>query len=445
MCYIKVMIRRLLLFVPSILLVIAISIVAGSYLSSNRILTIFPDKTTKETSSPSDKYTAFFFEIYDLINQNYWNKLSNDQLDTLVKLAIEKLTGQPLPVSSNTRQSIEKTLLGVTKDMSDERKNDFYPKLADLVLQNLEPFGRSRLYSAKETKDLSNTINNIEPGSDRYADLGLSKNATKQEIDNAYKTKLKDFENMPDSPDKVAKVATVEKAYATLKDTAAKKNYDESGVDSSVNYKVYGTRVLYINLTKFSPTSVQDMVGAADTNAQNTDLDTMILDLRGNIGGLIDGLPYLLGPFIGNDQYAYQFFNQGNKIDFKTKLGFIPSFANYTKILVLIDGQSQSSAEVFAETLKKYHVGVLVGQKTKGWGTVEKVTKLTNQLKADETYSVLLVENLTLRADGLPIEGNGVIPDIDTGKSGWEKELLSRFNFQDIVDITKQLIVLYRN
>lgn len=408
----------------AVFVLVAVSFIIGGFLDSKQIIRIFPARVVQEKQAVKDKYTAFFFEIYDMIRQNFWNKLSDDQIDNLVKLAIEKLTGVPLPAGTRDKQSLEKTLLQVTKNMSDDQKKEFYPKLADLVLQNLEPFGRSRLYSAKETKDLSNTINNIEPGADRYEDLGVKKDASKQEIDDAYSTKMKELGKEPASPEKEAKIASTEKAYTTLKDEGAKKNYDERGVDPSVNYKVYGTRVLYINLTKFSPTSVQDMVRAADNNAQNANLDTMIIDLRGNIGGLIDGLPYLLGPFIGNEQYAYQFFNQGNKIDYKTKLGLIPSFQKYNKVVILIDGQSQSSAEVMAATMKKYNVGVLVGQRTKGWGTVEKVTKLNNQIKDDETYSVMLVENLTLKEDGTPIEGSGVSPDIDINNPGWEKDLL---------------------
>lgn len=433
------MLRKDLPYIAVPFLVIA-SFVVGSYLNSKGIVKLFPMESKIVTIKSTDKHISFFLEIYDLIKQNFWNKLSDEQLDNLVKLAIEKLTGTPLPVSPKDKQNLEKTLMEVTKNMSDEQKNEFYPKMADLVLQNLEPFGRSRLYSAKQTQDLSNTVKNIEPGRDRYADLGVTKEATREQIDAAYTTKIQELQKDPPSPEKDIKIAETDKAYAALKDEGAKKLYDEGGVEPTITYKIYGTRVLYLNMTKFSPTSVQDMVRAGDSNAANTNLDTLIIDLRGNIGGLIDGLPYLLGPFIGNDQYAYQFFNQGNKIDFKTKIGFIPSFVKFNKVIVLIDGNSQSSAEVFASTLKKYNVAVLVGQKTKGWGTVEKVTKLNNQIKNDETYSVMLVHNLTLREDGIPIEGNGVIPDIDITSSTWEKDLLSRYNYPEILDAVKSVL-----
>jgi len=47
---------------------------------------------------------------------------------------------------------------------------------------------------------------------------------------------------------------------------------------------------------------------------QGEALDSLILDLRGNIGGSVDVLPYLLGPFIGQNNYAYQFLHQGKRL-----------------------------------------------------------------------------------------------------------------------------------
>ena len=99
-----------------------------------------------------------------------------------------------------------------------------------------------------------------------------------------------------------------------------------------------------------------------------------------------------------------------------------------------------SSAEVMAATLKKYNVGVIVGTNTKGWGTVEKVFELQNQIDKSEKYSVFLAHSLTLREDGKPIEGVGVEPGINITSKDWEKELYSRFGSQTLVDVLKEIL-----
>ena len=430
----------LIKFVLLIITIVAIFL-AGSFLGPNFIFKDNPlSRTITGKAQNRDKYMSFFFEVYDLVKQNYWNILTDEQLNDLVRQSIEKIVFTPLPVTPGKTQPLAKTLLEVTKDMNDGAKKEFYVKLADTLLANLEPFGRSRLYSAKQTQDLSNTVKNIDPAKDRYGDLGVNKAATKEEIDNAFKQKEQEVQREAPSPEKDEKLAEIQKSYEILNDRDTKKVYDESGVEPTFTYKIYYSSILYLQMSKFSPTSVQDMVRVADKANGNTKLDALIIDLRGNIGGLIDGIPYLLGPFIGNDQYVYQFFNRGEKLDFKTKVGKIPSLARYKKVVVLIDGASQSSAEVFASSLRKYNVGVLVGEKTKGWGTVEKVLNVNTQIDSGEKYSVLLVHSLTLQEDGRPIEGNGVEPDINIKTPGWEKALYERFNYQNLVNAVKELV-----
>jgi len=168
-------------------------------------------------------------------------------------------------------------------------------------------------------------------------------------------------------------------------------------------------------------------------------LDALILDLRSNIGGSIDLLPYLLGPFIGNEQYAYEFLHQNEKTPYKTKIGWLPSLIQYKKVVILIDSQTQSSAEVMAAVLKKYNVGITVGATTKGWGTIEAVFDIEQQLDQNEKYSVFLVHSLTLRDDNQPIEGNGVEPMIFIDDPNWEKQLYAYFHYEELIEAVKEI------
>jgi carboxyl-terminal processing protease len=176
-----------------------------------------------------------------------------------------------------------------------------------------------------------------------------------------------------------------------------------------------------------------------DKADKTSTLDTLIFDLRGNVGGAIDQLPYFLGPFIGPESYAYQFFHQGIKEDFKTKTGWLNSLVRYKKVIVLIDNEAQSTAEVTAAALKKYNVGLVLGTTTKGWGTVERVIPMDNQFSEKEKFSMFLVHRVTLRDDGQPIEGRGVDPQVSIKDPNWKKEVMTRFNDSELVKAIEEI------
>ena len=184
----------------------------------------------------------------------------------------------------------------------------------------------------------------------------------------------------------------------------------------------------YVKFEKVSPQSLDELARTATELGAYTTSDSLIIDLRGNIGGYIDTLQYFLGPFIGPDRYAYDFFHKGEPVPYKTKTTWLPQIQKYKKIVILTDGKVQSSAEVMASVFKKYNVGVVVGNKTKGHGTIEHLLPIKHQIDDKIQYSALIVESITLREDQQPIEGRGVEPNIDITAKDWKQQLLGYYN-----------------
>ncbi len=386
---------------------------------------------------PDQNYVSFVSEVYDIIKDNHWQELKEEDLNNLFLLGIQKITGLTDTQELKTKADLQDYLSTVFKQyQQDDQKQEFSTTLTDMVLSNLTPFGRSRLYTKKEQDNLSNTVANINPDVDQYQVLGVEKDASVDDINSAYQDKIKDLD-----PEKDAQVISqLETAKNTLSDQFSKSLYDEHGIEPSVTVKVMEPDTLYLKISKFTLTTFEEMVNQLDKTYQTKKLTNLIIDLRDNIGGNIDSLPYFLGPFIGNDQYAYQFFHQGDKTDFKTKTGWLESLVPYKKVVVLINENSQSTAELMASALKKYNVGILVGTPTKGWGTVEKVFPITTSIDDSTTYSVFLVHSLTLREDGQPIEENKVLPTVDITSKSWQKELFSYYSDQTLVDQVSSLL-----
>lgn len=374
-------------------------------------------------------YIGFLSEVYDKIKENYWEKITDEQLGDLFKLGIEKLTGKPQDSKIKNKNDFEKMLVEIFKIVKEDKKKEFTTQLAHLVLVNLQPLGRSALYTVQDKENLKNQVHNINPQANLYESLGINKNASENEIEEAYKNKIAEGKELE----------KVKYAYEVLTDSEEKIRYDQAGIEPTVFAKLVRPNILHLYIKKISPTILEEIKKETEKFDNIDGLDSMIIDLRANVGGSIDVVPFLLGPFIGKDQYAYEFFHQGEYAPFKTKIGWLPSLVRYKKVVILVDGQTQSSAELMAAVLKKYNIGILIGTTTKGWGTIEAVLNVEQQLDQDEKYSIFLVHSLTLRDDNQPIEGNGVNPLISINDPGWEQQLYAYFHYDELIEAVKEI------
>ena len=391
-------------------------------------------RTTAQISEPVDanlnEYQKFTAEIFDTIKERYWEKITDEQLAAIYKLGAEKLLDKSQSLESMNRKGVLSMVDSITSSMPDEKKKIFTAELANIVLVNLKPFGRSQLLSEKQLQTISETVQNKDSSTDLYAVLGLEKGASQEDVDRAYNNKIKESGPVP----------ILERAYNALLKPEAKQKYDQSGIEPTVEHRIIKPDIFYMHVKKISPQTLDEFQKASDSTDRNPELKTLVLDLRGNIGGAIDIMPYFLGPFIGPDNYAYDFFHQDEYVPFKTKTGWLPSLVKFKKVVILIDGESQSSAEVMAATLKKYNVGVLIGSRTKGWGTIEQITPIKNQFDPTQKFSLLLVHSLTLREDGQPIEGRGVEPTIYISDKNWPKLFQDYYNSPVLMQAIKNLL-----
>ncbi len=427
--------RKLLkkLLIPATTVIIFLGAIAGGYFYLHN------QETNTVLNEPTDKHISFLLEVYDKINDNYWQESEENNLITTYAKGVEKLTKEPQNWDCQDKQCLQKQLKKIINNLDEDKRENFSSQLADIVLANLQPFGRSRLYIQKDELALKKQIQN-QTDEDFYQQLGIDKGVSSEKINQIAEEKITELERKGlDSPEAKKEIKSLERAQQVLGDEQARKNYDLQGIAPTIDYSLIQPEILHLHLTKFSPTTLEDLQRITQHFDQGNNLDTLIFDLRNNVGGAIDGLPYFLGPFIGNDQYAYQYFHQGEREDYKTELGWMPSLVRYKKVVFLINENTQSSAEVFASVVKKYNVGVVIGTTTKGWGTVERVFPLENQISDNQTYSIFLVHRLTLREDGQPIEDLGIKPDINIEDDNWQDQLYAYIPYPDLISAVDKI------
>lgn len=397
----------------------------------------------------NDKYIDFLSEIYEKIQDNYWEVATDEYLFNLYKQATEKLEYKTEVTINNDKIGMLSMIKQIIDNIeTDKDKKDFTINVATIVLYNLQPLGRNGLYTLQKEEALWNNVKNIDPNTNLYDELEVTEDANTEDIQRAAEEKTTELNNIITDNTKTeeekqiaqAKLATIIRAEETLTQDSSRDMYNNSGVEATVYGEILSNNILHMKIKKMSPTSFTELQEVANEYDQYDKLDTLILDLRGNIGGSVDLMPYFLGPFIGPNQYAYETYHQGEYEPVKTKVGWLPSLVRYKKVVILQDELGQSSAEVMSSVLKKYNVGVLVGTKSKGWGTIEAVYDIDNQITDEETYKMFLVNSITLRDDNQPIEGRGVDPTININDKDWTDQLYSYIPDQTLISSVKKLL-----
>ncbi len=385
-----------------------------------------------------NKYIAFLSEIYDKTKENYWEVTTDEQLINLYKLGIDKFSGVPIADKPKTKEELIKLIENILKNQDEAKKKEFAVNLASAVLSSLNPAGRSGLFNQKQEEQLKNTVQNVNPDKDLYKDLGLNKGASTDEVNQAYQLQRIELEKLKDSsPEAKKKLEEISYAKDVLTQEETKKRYDSSGVEPTSSTRLITPNVFYFKLDKFSPTSFDEFQKSIQTTLGPTNL---IIDLRGNIGGAIDITPYFIGVFIGKNQHAFDFYRKGDYTPFRTQIDKLPAISKYKQIVVLIDNNTQSSAEILAASLKRYNIATVVGVPSKGWGTVERVFPIENQIDEADKYSIFLVHSITIRDDGQPIEGRGVEPNVNIKDANWVSNLSSILKNPELVFSVEQMV-----
>jgi hypothetical protein len=395
--------------------------------------------TQYKTLEESDMYVRFDMDVYDIITTNYWQKAPDADMAGLFQLALAKAlnTQTPPEITTKDRAGTAKMLAGAMANAtSTQNKIQLAENVAIVALYNLAPQGRSGMLSQKQETELRQTVSNVHPNTDLYKDLGVAKGASADDVEKAYKEKESALKNATSSEDKAA-LAQADYAHKVLTNDSSKNLYDTAKIEPTIFGHVLG-KTLYVNMTQVSPTSLQEFARAVDNASTTPGLESLIVDMRGNIGGALDFAAAFLGLFMGQNQYAYDLFHQGDYQVQRTTLAKFDEINRYTDIAFLVDNMSQSTAELTTAVFKKFHLAHVVGKTTRGWGTVENTFPIEADIDPTQKFTVLLVHSLTLREDNQPIEGRGVDPDVDVSKTDWQSQLSKYFSSPSLISALKQ-------
>jgi len=143
---------------------------------------------------------------------------------------------------------------------------------------------------------------------------------------------------------------------------------------------------------------------------KSSNVDGLVIDLRGNGGGALTEAISLSGLFISS----------GPIIQIRDDRGRIRSRNDPDKgiayngpLAVLVDRESASASEIFAGAIQDYRRGLIIGEPTFGKGTVQNLIDLDRYSEDDSPLGQLKITTAQFfRIDGNSMQHRGIVPDI---------------------------------
>lgn len=188
----------------------------------------------------------------------------------------------------------------------------------------------------------------------------------------------------------------------------------------------------YVFIRQFAdntPASVQ----SALQELQGKNVRALVIDLRGNQGGLFDRAVSTAELFLKKGTPIVKVRSRGGEE--KTIASSAASAPPALPLALLVDGETASSGELLAGALREGVGAQIIGQKTFGKGSIQKLEELPNHYGVKFTASVFFLPS------GAAVEGQGLTPDVDvalpvTPQSSADRE---RTRVQHIMNVTERL------
>jgi carboxyl-terminal processing protease len=174
---------------------------------------------------------------------------------------------------------------------------------------------------------------------------------------------------------------------------------------SSVTWEDKGDGTAYIRISRFgSDTNTEWDRVASEVNVKMSELDAVIIDVRGNPGGYLESAIHISEDFFRGKPVLYEETSTGELIPFNTsKVGV---FKDIPAVFVLIDQGSASASEILAAALRDNIGAKLIGEKSFGKGTIQDARDFND----GSGLHITIAKWLTPKKEW--VHGKGLEPDI---------------------------------
>jgi carboxyl-terminal processing protease len=189
----------------------------------------------------------------------------------------------------------------------------------------------------------------------------------------------------------------------------------------SVKVKMVEPGYAWLRISQFQEPTVDDMAKKlAALYAKEPDIKGLVLDLRNDPGGVVQGAVGVSAAFLPKDALVVS--TDGQLPDSKQAfhataenysarsgadpLARLPAALKTVPMVVLVNGGSASASEIVAGALQDYKRAIIMGSQTFGKGSVQTLRQIT----ADSAVKLTTARYFT--PNGRGIQAKGIMPDV---------------------------------
>lgn len=169
----------------------------------------------------------------------------------------------------------------------------------------------------------------------------------------------------------------------------------------TVSWRMMDDNIGYISITNFRENTYNQFKEALDT-LEAEGMEKLVLDLRNNTGGLVKSAHEIGEELLPEGIMVYTMDKEGNRED-----TLCDDVYNDVPMVVLVNGNSASAAEILAGAIQDTGRGELIGTTTFGKGLVQRLFTLPDGSGLNVTIQKYYTPN------GTSIHGVGITPDYE--------------------------------
>lgn len=180
----------------------------------------------------------------------------------------------------------------------------------------------------------------------------------------------------------------------------------------TVEYEMKADNLGYVSVSQFEDTTTAQFIEAIE-DLESQGMEGLIIDLRGNPGGVLDTAVDMLDYMLPDDLTQYSDNGKTLLVSTADKNGEGDSYYCEDRhsvdvpVTILMDGNSASASEVFSGAMKDYGRAALVGTTTFGKGIVQTVFSL------NDGSAIKLTTAHYYSPSGFDLHGIGIEPDVE--------------------------------
>lgn len=174
----------------------------------------------------------------------------------------------------------------------------------------------------------------------------------------------------------------------------------------SVKSRSLGDGFGYVRISQFQSKTAENMVKAINKLKSDNKgvLKGMVLDLRNNPGGVLNGAVAVSDAFLKKGLIVY---TEGRVSDSKLRFNATPDdVLDGAPLVVLVNQGSASASEIVSGALQDHRRAIIMGSQTFGKGSVQTILPLSNGAALKLTTARYYTPS------GRSIQAEGIVPDI---------------------------------